>query len=360
MLAASAIATCPPAALPQVVRSLLLGNFFLASGTPQVCEELSERLRVAGWPTLTSSSYRSRPLRILDMTNSVWKLRKEYDVAQLDVFSGQAFWWAQACSEVLLACRKPYVVSLHGGALPSFADDHPARVARLLTNAAAVTAPSPYLARRFRTVRADIVELPNPIDLPRYAFRLRRPIVPRIIWLRSFHEIYDPMAAVEILRLTLPACPDARLVMVGADRGDGSFQRTRSYCNQHGLQGHVEFTGPIPKSNVSNYLDHADVFLNTSRIDNTPVSVMEAMASGLPIVSSNAGGVPDLLTHERDSLLFDPGDSQGMAEGVIRIATQPGLAEELVRNAREKVRGFDWSAILPAWQRLLSQAAGAR
>jgi glycosyltransferase involved in cell wall biosynthesis len=88
---------------------------------------------------------------------------------------------------------------------------------------------------------------------------------------------------------------------------------------------------------VPDYLDQADVFLNTSRIDNTPVSVTEAMASGLPVVSSNAGGVPDLLTHERDGLLFDPGDSQGMAEAVIRIATEPGLAEQLVRNARTKV-----------------------
>jgi glycosyltransferase involved in cell wall biosynthesis len=360
MSAAGAIATRPRTAPPQAVRSLLLGNFFGPTGTPQVCEELSERLRIAGWPTLTASRYRNRLLRILDMTNSVWQRRNEYDVAQLDVFSGRAFCWAQACSEALLACRKPFVVSLHGGGLPRFADENPARVARLLRSAAAVTAPSAYLARRFRSVRSDIAEIPNPIDLTRHAFRLRRPIVPRIIWLRAFHEIYDPLGAVDVLRGVLAACPEAHLVMVGADRGDGSFERTQAYCRRLGLQNHVEFAGPIPKSDVPQYLDRADVFLNTSRIDNAPVSVTEAMASGLPIVSSNAGGIRDLLTHGQDGLLFDPGDSQGMAEGLIRIATEPGVAEQLVRNARETVRGFDWSVILPQWQLLLARVAGTR
>lgn len=359
-MAASALATHSRTGSPPAVRSLMLGNFFLADGTPQVCEELSDRLRIDGWPTLTASSYRNRFLRILDMTGTVWKRREAYDVAQLDVFSGPAFWWAQACSEALLACGKPFVVSLHGGALPHYADRHPARVTRLLRNAAAVTAPSAYLARRFRCVRADIEELPNPIDLKRYAFRLRRPIAPRIIWLRSFHDVYDPLGAIDVLRGVLRACPEARLVMVGSDRGDGSLQRAQASCAQLGLKDRVEFPGPISKSEVPYYLDRADVFLNTARIDNAPVSVTEAMASGLPIVSSSAGGVRDLLTDERDGLLFEPGDSEGMAEGVIRIATEPGLAEQLVRQARAKVRNFDWSVVLPRWQSLLARVADSR
>lgn len=360
MPAGRAIAAYPRAAAPEAVRSLWIGNFFRPGGVPQVCEELSERLRAGGWPTLTSSGCRSRLLRIFDMTYSVWRLRAEYDVAHLDVFSGPAFYWAQACSEALVACRKPFVVSLHGGALPAFADRHPARVARLLANAAAVTAPSAYLARRFRPLRADIAVIPNAIDLGRYTFRHRRRIVPRIIWLRSFHEIYDPLGAVDVLRWVLPACPEACLAMVGADRGDGSFERTQAYCRRLGLQDRVEFAGSIAKANVPRHLDQADVFLNTSRIDNAPVSVIEAMAGGLPIVSSNAGGVPDLLTHERDGLLFDPGDAQGMAGGVIRMATEPWVAEQLAGNAREKVRGFDWSVVLPAWQHLLARAADSK
>jgi glycosyltransferase involved in cell wall biosynthesis len=342
------------------VRTLWLGNFHLASGTPQVCEELSERIRGHGWPVLTASSCRNRLLRLLDMMHAVWKNRDHYDVAHVDVFSGPAFWWAQACTEALSACGKPFVLSLHGGGLPDFADEHPKRVERLLARAEAVTAPSPYLVRRFRSLRADIVELPNPLDLKRYPFRLRRPIAPRILWLRAFHDIYDPPCAVDVLRRVLTVCPDATLAMLGADRGDGSLERTRAYCERLGLERRVEFAGPIPKASVPSYLDQADVFLNTSRIDNAPVSITEAMACGLPIVSSNAGGIPDLLTDERDALLFAPGYSQGMAHGVIRIATEPGLAEQLVRRARERARSFDWSVVLPAWQHLLARAADSR
>lgn len=344
---------------PPAVRTLVLGNFFGgAGGTPQVCEELSRRLQAKGWHVLTSSSYRNRPLRLLDMTTSVWRCRNQYDVAHLDVFSGKAFLWAQAAAEVLQLCRKPYVVSLRGGALPDFAARSPRSVERLLSRAAAVTAPSAFLARRFRATRPDIQELSNPLDLSRYRFRLRRPIAPRIVWLRSFHEVYDPSAAIDVLRIVLAERPDAKLVMVGPDRQDGSLARAQERCRRFGLNAHVEFAGAIAKTDVPGVLDQADLFLNTSLIDNTPVSVMEAMACGLPIVTSNVGGIPDLLLDDCDALLFAPGDVAGMAQGILRLAKEPGLAERLVRHAREKARSFDWSIALPAWQRLLAGAAG--
>jgi glycosyltransferase involved in cell wall biosynthesis len=83
------------------------------------------------------------------------------------------------------------------------------------------------------------------------------------------------------------------------------------------------------------------------------------MAAGLCIVSTSAGGMPDLLEHESDALLVPPGDAAAMAKAVRRILQQPGLAQRLSHNAMFKAQAFDWSAILPRWERLLDELGGA-
>jgi glycosyltransferase involved in cell wall biosynthesis len=92
-------------------------------------------------------------------------------------------------------------------------------------------------------------------------------------------------------------------------------------------------------------------------VDNTPVSVLEAMACGLCVVSTRVGGIPYLLQHGRDALLVPPNDPEAMAAAVRRVLTEPALAESLSHNARLKAEQFDWSAILPQWQALLASVA---
>jgi glycosyltransferase involved in cell wall biosynthesis len=101
-------------------------------------------------------------------------------------------------------------------------------------------------------------------------------------------------------------------------------------------------------------MSRGDIFLNTTNIDNTPVSVLEAMACGLCVVSTNVGGIPYLLEHEHDALLVPPNDPQAMATAVHRLLNEPDLAERLSRNARQKAAQCDWSIILPQWEALLT------
>jgi glycosyltransferase involved in cell wall biosynthesis len=105
-------------------------------------------------------------------------------------------------------------------------------------------------------------------------------------------------------------------------------------------------------------MSQGDIFLNTTNVDNTPVSVLEALACGLCVVSTDVGGIPYLLEHEEDALLVPPDDAEAMAAAVRRVLTEPGLAERLSRNARKKAEGFDWSVVLPQWERLLLEVLG--
>ena len=100
-------------------------------------------------------------------------------------------------------------------------------------------------------------------------------------------------------------------------------------------------------------LNSGDVFLNTTNVDNTPVSVIEAMACGLCVVSTNVGGLPYLLDDEQDSLLVQPDDPAAMATAVSRILRENVLATRLSQNARAKAEQFDWSTVLPQWLALL-------
>jgi glycosyltransferase involved in cell wall biosynthesis len=122
------------------------------------------------------------------------------------------------------------------------------------------------------------------------------------------------------------------------------------------VEERIELPGKVTKAEVPDWMNRADIFLNTTNIDNTPVSVLEAMACGLCVISTNVGGIPYLLEHEHDALLVPPDDPVAMATAVRRLLTEPGLAERLSRNARQTVEEFDWSILLPRWEALLTFA----
>ena len=125
---------------------LLVGNFLSqTSGNYNVCEDLADRLRLAGWLVATTSDKPRRLQRLTDMLHTIWRQRHNYRVAQVDVFSGWAFAWAEAAGALLHRLGQPFVLTLHGGNLPAFARRHPQRVRRLLQAAAAVTVPSRHL-----------------------------------------------------------------------------------------------------------------------------------------------------------------------------------------------------------------------
>jgi glycosyltransferase involved in cell wall biosynthesis len=231
-------------------------------------------------------------------------------------------------------------------------------VKKCLTWATVVTAPSRYLMEQMRPYRADIRLLPNPLNLSSYRFSLREQPQPQLIWLRAFHEIYNPLLALKVVALLTADFPDIRLTIIGPDKRDGSLQRLLQLRVELGLADHVTLLGGVPNAEVPGLMHRGDIFLNTTNVDNTPVSVLEAMACGLCVVSTNVGGIPYLLEHEHDALLVPPDDPAAMATALCRILTEPGLAKQLSRNARRKVEQFDWSVILPQWEALLTFVGG--
>lgn len=329
-------------------------------GSHVVSRDIAGALPPFGWQVFTTSHASGRTRRLWDMIRTTVSHRGLYDVAHISLYSGSAFAWAEMVAHTCRLLSRPFVITLHGGKLPEFAARWPGRVRRLLRGAGAVTSPSRYLRSAIGPYCNSVTELPNPLDLRNYRFRERAQINPRLIWLRAFHRIYQPSLAIDILARVRREYPNATLEMIGPDKGDGSLQETQSRIRDLHLQNAVTLVGAVPKSAVPCLLDQADVFLNTSTIDNTPVSVLEAMATGLCIVSTDAGGLTYLLDDGVDARIVPVGDGDAAGNAVLDVLRRPEYAVTLSQNARAKALGHDSSKILPQWDALLGRLAGTR
>jgi len=324
-----------------------------------VCEDLAERLENGGWQVVNASRKRARLLRLADMVLTVLRHRREYSVAQVDVFSGPAFFWAETVCWNLQRLRKPYVLTVHGGNLPAFATRWPRRVKRLLCSAKAVSAPSGYLKGELEAYCHQIKVIPNAIDIGLYRSRERAPAKPKLVWLRAFHEIYNPVMAVEVAAALARDFPEVELSMIGPDRGDGSMEKVKAEIRKLKLEERICLQGAVEKEDVPSVLAKGDVFLNTSNVDNTPVSLIEAMATGMCIVTTEVGGVPYLCENGKEALLVPRNDAEAMSYAVRSILVDSALSGCLSRAARAKAKRFDWSEVLPKWEKLLGQFQNA-
>ncbi|RIK26941.1 MAG: glycosyl transferase family 1 [Chloroflexi bacterium] len=346
--------------MPFTDRSVaIVGNFTSKTKSVRgVCEDLSVHLEHRGWFIIRASNRSGRLARLADIFVTLVSRMSSYQVAAVEVYSGRAFALAEVTVWLLRLLGKPIVLTLHGGNLPAFARRWPGRVRRLLASAAAVTTPSRYLLEQMAHYRDDIILLPNALDLSQYHPRpLAQPVQPRLVWLRAFHHIYNPVLAAQVIARLRHEWPDAHLTMVGPDKGDGAFQEFQRFVTDHGLGAHVTCVGGVPKVEVPVWLQRGDIFLNTTTAESFGVSVMEAAAMGLCIVTTSVGELSYLWQDGVDALLVPPNDPDAMAAAVRRILTEPELAERLSRNARRKAEQFDWETILPQWERLLTEVA---
>lgn len=325
---------------------------------PNPMEALAPRLEGFGWRYILTSDVDNRYLRLADMIQTIVRCSREIDVIVLTVYGGRSVVVEDVVSHLARSLRKPLVLILAGGDLPSFFRRHPKWASMLLGQAAAVVAQSNYLASIPSLRGADVSVIPNAIDAPFYQFRVRRELEPNLLWMRAFHEAYNPQLAVRVLARVRGVMPEARLTMAGRDMGEEAVVRQRAAAL--GVSDAIDLIGFASGSMKTRAFDEADVFLNTNRIDNTPVTLLEAAAAGVPVVATAVGGVPTLIEASSSGLLVNDDDDEEMAAAVLRLMRDPDLAEAFSRAGRtfvEKTCSFE--AVSRLWDGLLSATVGA-
>lgn len=316
-------------------------------------EILADLFSREGFEVMLTSRRPRRLPRLMDTVATLTRGRHEYDVAIVAVFSGPGFQMANISSLLLRRLRKPIVLYLRGGNLPAFAARHPRQVSRVLRRADVVIAPSDYLADELGAFVDRIEVIPNVIDLARYSFVPRDDVRPDLLWMRTFHEVYEPAVAIEAFRLIVERRPEATLTMAGQDKG--LLEPTRGLASRYRLSDRIQFPGFLSETKKKVAFRDHDIFLNTPRVDNVPVSVLEVCASGMPVVATEVGGISRLLNHETEALLVRPSDPYATAEAVVRLLEEPGLANRLSHAGRKVAERFSWARVFPAWEELLAR-----
>lgn len=310
-------------------------------------EILARLFESVGYRVVRASAVRWPPLRTAHQMLSMLRWRRA-DAVVIAVFSGPSFFIAEFAS--LLAkhvLRSRAVLFLHGGNLPVFGAAHPRRVQRVLRRADLVLAPSDFLAATFRAWGFDVPVIPNVLAFERYAYVERTSARPRLMWMRTFHEHYDPLLGVEVLSRVAEVHPEVTMVMGGADHG--LLAATQERARELGVLDRITFPGYLDAAGkAAAFADH-DIFLNTNRVDNMPVSVLEAGACGLAVVATAVGGIPALLTDDVDGVLVPAGDAGAMAAAVLDLLADDDRYASLARGARALAERSGWPAVHARW-----------
>ncbi|HXJ97508.1 MAG TPA: glycosyltransferase family 4 protein, partial [Gelidibacter sp.] len=312
---------------------------------------LGPLLAQSGYQVRYASDKTNKTARLWDMLWTTFRNYKKTDLVLIDTYSTQNFYYAVLVGYLCRMLNLPYIPILRGGNLPFRLKKSPKLSKNLFKNALVNVSPSLYLKSAFEALGYDnLVYIPNTLTIAKYPFYKKNYDQPRLLWVRSFSEIYNPTLAIQVLVELQQRGYNASLCMVGPDT-DGSLSQVKALAKQ--LKVSVKFTGKLTKSEWNRLSKEYNIFINTTNFDNMPVSVIEAMALGLPVVSTNVGGLPYLITDGVDGMLVPPNDKIAMANAICSVFENLETTEAMVLKARQKVEAFDWEKVNKLWDKVL-------
>jgi glycosyltransferase involved in cell wall biosynthesis len=277
----------------------------------------------------------------------------------IHVFSASYFSFLLAPTPAIFIARlfgKKVILNYHSGE----AEDHlrcwPRTAVPIMKLADELIVPSQYLVDVFRRFGLRAYAVSNIIDEDRFRFRERRPLLPIFLSNRNLYPLYNVPCILRAFAKIQQRFPDARLIIAGNGSQRPSLE---SLARELKLQN-VEFRGLVAPDKMSELYDNAHVFLNSSNIDNMPGSILESFACGMPVISTNAGGIRFIVTHEKTGLLVPKNDHEAMASLAIRLLESPELAASIVRNAYEECPAYTWSAVRDTWLEAYKRLTGRK
>ncbi len=264
------------------------------------------------------------------------------------VFSASYWSFLLAPVPAMIAARamgKRVVLHYHSGE----ADDHLSHWGPLvhpwLRLAHEIVVPSEYLRTVFARHGYPARVIANVIDLSRFRYRDRVPLRPRLLSTRNLESYYRVDVILEAFARFRAVEPSATLTVAGFGSEENRLRRLAA-----ALAGDaITFVGKVDPEHMPALYADADIFLNASVVDNQPVSILEAVSAGLPVVSTGAGDIPFMVRHGETGLLVPPVDPQALADAVVMLWRDPDRARHMARQARQDVTKHTWPAVRDAW-----------
>jgi len=331
---------------------IYIGNKVSSHGyTPTAMEDLVPKLS-NNFLVKAISSKKNPIIRFFHMNYVYFVNISKLNLVIIDVFSSNAFFYALFFSVLSKIFCIPYLNVIRGGDMEKRINMSPGITNYLFRNSEINIAPSKFFFEMLINKGFQSVCIPNFIDLHKYKYIIRQSIKPKLLWVRSFHEVYNPKMAIRVLDSLLKEYDNAILTMVGPDK-DGSKGKCLRLANKFGINKNLQIMGKLNKSQWHKLSENYDIFINTTHIDNTPISVIEAMALGLPIVSTNVGGISYLLKNKKNALLVDDNDVTDMVNKIKFLINNEKQSKLLSHNAYLTAKDFSWEKIGPQWEKII-------
>jgi L-malate glycosyltransferase len=258
------------------------------------------------------------------MANSGWSWH---------LFAAPAIWIGRLRGKAVL-------VNYRGGEAASFLDHSFFTVKMSLRRAQVLAVPSQFLHQIFAGYGFAVRIVPNIIDLDRFtpASPAVDKIDPHIVVARNLEPIYDNATALRAFALVKREIPGARLTIAGSGPDLPMLNRL---AQELGISNAVTFSGRLDNERMALLYRSARIVLNPSLADNMPNSILEALACGVPVISTSVGGVPFLVTHEKTALLVPVQDPQA----ILRVLNDSLLAQRLTVAGLSLAQEFSWPKV---------------
>jgi glycosyltransferase involved in cell wall biosynthesis len=299
-----------------------------------------------------SSTFATTIAYLVMLIGRAWR----YDI--IHIFTASYYSYLLSAVPALLVARmygKKTVLNYRSGE----AEDHLSRwpsAVRTCRWADRIVVPSGYLVDIFARFGLRAEAIFNTIEIDRFRFRERLGLRPRFVSARLLEPLYNVACTLRAFALVQERYPDAELVIAadGSERG-----KLEQLARELHLQ-HTRFVGKVDYRCMPDLLDAADIYLNANDLDNMPSSLIECMAAGVAVVSTNAGGIPYIITNEQTGLLVACNDHEAMARAAMQLLDDEAMAAAMITRARRESEKYQWSAVSSEWLGLYQQLAGAQ
>jgi glycosyltransferase involved in cell wall biosynthesis len=334
-----------------------------SGGMANQCKQLSELLQLEGLeiqvlqvnapykPKWVSRFWGIRAIfRLVPFLYQLWLAAGKVQLFHVMANSGWS-WFLFAAPAVWIAKLRgiPVIINYRGGSAAEFFKSFFFIIKPTLKAADSIVVPSFFLQNVFEDFGFSTIIVPNIINTELFTPHVnKKPIGDslHIIVTRNLEHIYDISTALRAFKIVKQKFPYASLTIAGS----GPLrQELEALSSELALSDSVNFTGRIDNEKMHKLYQEADIMVNASLVDNMPISILEALASGVPVVSTNVGGIPFLVDQGKTSLLVGASDPIGMAKAIMDIATNPSLAKLLSHNGLERAKEFSWPRIRLKW-----------
>jgi len=238
--------------------------------------------------------------------------------------------------------HKRAVVTYHGGHVDLFLNRWGFLAKPFLRSAESITVPSGYMKTALEKHGINSTVVPNILDIGRFPYKERNGVTSKLLIVKHLEDVYNVEMGIRAFKQVKESFPDAELRIVGS----GSLEKELKVLVEGlGLKDSIIFLGSVDHQRINKVYGESDIFLNCSRAESFGMVILEAMASGLPVVSTNVGGIPDIVKDGVTGFLVESDDSKGMAEKVLYLLRNSKKSSSVSEEGRNSAEKYSWGGI---------------